>query len=124
MPRDKQRKLTAQAQEPRTDDIYLTGSLPRQKGNIQCKLGTKELNLTHPHLIKRGQPRNGHMPITYRGYSDSHAYLLVRKNMNIYEYAGEVASLFSDLDFGVIEIASGFDHRMRPRQLTSFIGPD
>ena len=52
------------------------------------------------------------------------ASLLDRRNMEKHEYAGDAAKIFSDMDFGVTAIASGGDHKMRPRQLTSFIGPE
>ena len=114
MAREKQKKLTVPVQEPEPDELDFTAALYRDEGNLEGEVTKRELKFPHLHFIKRGKPNNEHMLIIYKEYSNFYGYLLARKNMKKYEYAGEAVKIFSDLDFGVTAIASGGDHEIEP----------
>ena len=80
--------------------------------DTKAELTQKEYRFVTLHVYNHIQEKTVLILSCYREYPYFHTHLLARKINKKYEYSGKVVEIFSDLDFGVIVIASGFDHPM------------
>ena len=73
----------------------------------KVELTEQELKFIQLHVIQNVQAKSALVAAGYKEYSDQYAYIVARKIVKKYERWGEGAEIFSDLNFGPLEIARG-----------------